>query len=127
MRRILKSIVSTISAVAMLLTFKIMVRPPIAEEIALLGPAPARMEVAQLRLARLIVNVDEERGSRALASITGSDPDLVRVNLRRKAGLDAPLAEIAVPGYAPPRAVEDTAAPRTREMPDGGARFVKVN
>ena len=126
MRRFLKTIVSTVSAVAMLLTYKIMVRPPTAEEAALLGPAPARMEVAHLRLARLILDLDEVRGSQALASITGADPELIRVNLRRKAGRDAPLSDYAVPGYAPPRAVEDTAGPAGREMP-GGARFIKVN
>ena len=125
--RFLKVMVSTLSAVVMMLTFKIALRAPTAEEIGLLGPQPARTELVQLRLARLIVNVDETRGSLALAAITGADPELVRVGLRRKAGLDAPLSDFAVPGYAPPRTVEDTGDPRVREMQGGGARFVKVN
>ena len=125
--RLLKILFSTLSALAMMLTLKIAVRGPTAEEVAMLGPAPARMELMQLRLARLIVNLDETRGSQALAAITGADPELVRVNLRRKAGLDSPLADYAVPGYAPPRTVEDTGDPRIRDMGEGGARFIKVN
>lgn len=125
--RLVKILFSTLSAVAMLLTVKLVLRGPTAEEVALMGPAPPRMELVQLRLARLIVAVDEERGSVFLASITGADPELVRVNLRLRAGLDAGLSDYATPGYAAPRRVEDTAAPRVREMPDGGARFVRVN
>ena len=127
MRRILATILSTFSAVAMMLTFKIGLRAPTAEEIALLGPAPARTDVAQLRLARLIVTVDEDRGSQALAALTGADPALVRRNLRAKAGLDAPLAGYAAPEYDRPEVAAGGASPRVRDMPDGGARFIKVD
>ena len=125
--RLLKYLLSTLSAASMMLAIQLTMRAPTAEEIALLGPEPARMELAQTRLARMIVAVDEEAGSRALASLTGADPEIVRRNLRLTAGLDRIPAAPRQPGHAPPGWVEDTAPSRVRDMPDGGARFVRVD
>ena len=120
---------SVVSVTVMLLTVEIVLRLPTDEEIALIGEDGDRSALAQMRLARLIVAVDEERGSYVLASITGVDPDLVQANLRQIARLE----EEKVPGFADPpvpKGAEDgpeEEAPRIRQMGNGGARFVRVN
>ena len=143
--RLVKILFSALSIAVMLLTVEIVMRLPNDAEVALVGAGADRSDLAQMRLARLILAVDPERGSRALASITATDPALVEANLRLIARLDVEMSESAaedplpfekpVPGYADPvqvrggKAGEAAAdeAPRVRVMPDGGARFVRVN
>lgn len=143
MRYVLTLLVA-ISVAVTLLTVEIVLRMPNEEEVALFGPKRAHADLAQMRMARLILAVDPRHGSRALAALTGADPELVEANLREMARLDVPPPAAAPPDAAQtaasgaptveephPQTVmdipEEDARPRVREMRNGGARFVRVN
>ena len=143
--RFVKVLLFGITLVLTLLTVEIVLRLPNDAEIALFGPDRTRADLVQMRMARMILAVSPEQGSRALASLGGADPDLVEANLRIIARLDledagaGPIASGAedaevTDAAVDPRGTEsvmDVTADRAplpdRDMGRGGARFIRVN
>lgn len=118
--RFLNVLSSTFAISLSLLTVEVVLRPPTDREVALLGPGASRAELAQARLAHMIVAVNADQGAWALSTITGVEVDVVRDNLHRIARHEARIAAEPEPEPAEP-------LPRIRDMPNGGARFVSVN
>ena len=131
--RSIKVIFAFLSLTVMLVTVEIVLRLPTDQEVALVGPDHARSEIAQMRLARMILALDPERGSYALASLTGADAALVRQNLRFMAKLDMEVSGDVAAGYTGSADLQEEPAepdlPRIRRMSSGGggARFMRVN
>lgn len=124
--RIVKAFLLLFSVSVTLLAVEIVLRLPTEREVALVGPDHVRSDIAQMRLARLILAVDPVRGSHALASLTGADPAVIEANLRVMGRIDVETSVYSDPGSS--EDAED-ALPRVRRMSGGtgGARFVKVN
>ena len=124
--RYIKALFVIVSVTVMLLTVEIVLRLPTEREIALVGPDHARSDLAQMRLARMILMVDAARGSQALGLLTDTDPQVIEANLRVMSRID-----VETSGYSADGSADDPeeALPRVRRISGGtgGARFVKVN
>ena len=123
--RLFKFLLAACAVVLTLLATEVVLRPPTDREAAILHEAEGRSDFAQMRLARLILAVDEERGSLVLASITGTDPQIVKSNLERIGRIDM------LPSQVAPQRLDGSRDDRTNRFRSpngsGGARFVKVN
>lgn len=127
--RFIKASFLFLSIAVMLLAVEVVLRLPTETERELAGPGHVRSDIAQMRLARMILAVGPERGSGALAALTGADAGTVEANLRDIGRVGIETTELAAPAAEEEEA--GNSLPAIRRMSDpgrrGGARFVKVN